>query len=148
MAGIELKSVPFTANVNDFDNTSASMPALASLGGMSSKTATLLPAINLQPIPFLGATAAFFVCYLIYVAIYRLYFHPLAKFPGSKLAALTRWYETYYDVFNGIGMYMWEIEKMHRKYGMFPSLQSYFPVLTPMHRPNRPYQSLRTSRRR
>ncbi|KAE9979524.1 hypothetical protein BLS_009730 [Venturia inaequalis] len=115
MAGIELKPAPFA--VNDFDNSSASMTVLASLGGMGTKTATLLPAINLQPIPLLGAAAAFLVCYLIYVAIYRLYFHPLAKFPGPKLAALTRWYETYYDVFNGVGMYIWEIEKMHQKYG-------------------------------
>jgi hypothetical protein len=53
---------------------------------------------------------------LIALAIYRLYFHPLAKFPGPKLAALTRGYEFYYDVIK-CGMYLKKIEKLHEKYG-------------------------------
>jgi hypothetical protein len=54
--------------------------------------------------------------YLIGGAVYRLYLSPLAKFPGPKLAALTLWYEFYYDVVKS-GMYMAEIAKMHEKYG-------------------------------
>lgn len=55
--------------------------------------------------------------YTIYGIIYRLYLSPVAKFPGRKLAALTFWYEFYYDVVKR-GEYVWEIQKMHEEYGM------------------------------
>lgn len=48
--------------------------------------------------------------------IYRLTFHPLAKIPGPKLAALTHLYEGYYDVVNK-GRYIFEVGEMHKKYG-------------------------------
>lgn len=55
--------------------------------------------------------------HIVYLSIYRLCFHPLSKFPGPKLAALTVWYEFYYD---GIkrGKYVFEVGKMHEKYGI------------------------------
>ncbi|EMD90794.1 hypothetical protein COCC4DRAFT_127633 [Bipolaris maydis ATCC 48331] len=54
--------------------------------------------------------------YLLGLASYRLYLHPLARYPGPKLAALTVLYEFYFD---GIkrGRYTFEIERMHEKYG-------------------------------
>ena len=59
------------------------------------------------------------ISWLVYGILWRLYLSPLACFPGPKLAALTLWYECYYDVFKpGGGMYIWEIEKMHQRYGM------------------------------
>ncbi len=64
---------------------------------------------------------------LMYVAlkwIYRLYFHPLANFPGPKLAAMSTWYEGYYDVIQK-GQYIFQVEKMHKKYGWF------YPYFTP-----------------
>lgn len=66
-------------------------------------------------IPF---TSLSFLLYLIGLAVYRLFFHPLAKFPGPKLAAVTRYYEAYYDVWKH-GRYIWKIRDMHEKYGKF-----------------------------
>ncbi|RHZ55175.1 uncharacterized protein CDV56_107749 [Aspergillus thermomutatus] len=53
---------------------------------------------------------------LLVRCIYDLFFHPLRKFPGPKLAAIGSFYEFYYDVIKD-GTYLWEIEKMHRTYG-------------------------------
>ncbi|PVH77367.1 putative P450 monooxygenase, partial [Cadophora sp. DSE1049] len=50
------------------------------------------------------------------VAAYRLFLGPLAHFPGPKLAALTGWYETYFDCVKK-GRYWVEIERMHQQYG-------------------------------
>lgn len=52
-------------------------------------------------------------------AIHRLFFHPLAAFPGPKLAAITVLYEAYYDVWKG-GKYIFKLDELHRKYGMIP----------------------------
>ncbi|MCJ1258182.1 hypothetical protein MMC24_006013 [Lignoscripta atroalba] len=57
------------------------------------------------------------ILWILSGAIYRLYLSPLAKFPGPKLAALTLWYETYYDVWHR-GKYVYEIERMHKTYGI------------------------------
>ncbi|CAL3971606.1 unnamed protein product [Diplocarpon coronariae] len=49
-------------------------------------------------------------------AIYRLYFSPIARLPGPKLAVLSLWYEFYADVILG-GQYTFEIARMHVRYG-------------------------------
>ncbi|KAN0095715.1 cytochrome P450 [Hyaloscypha variabilis] len=48
--------------------------------------------------------------------VYSVYFGPLAKFPGPKLAAATLWYEFYYDVILQ-GRYTFKIKELHQKYG-------------------------------
>jgi hypothetical protein len=49
-------------------------------------------------------------------AIRRLYFHPLAHIPGPRLAALTWWYEFYYDAIQP-GQYIFKIQELHKQYG-------------------------------
>ncbi|KAL6232073.1 hypothetical protein BDW75DRAFT_243331 [Aspergillus navahoensis] len=49
-------------------------------------------------------------------AVVRLYFHPLSKFKGPKIAALTRWYEFYHDVICD-GTYVKYYPELHKKYG-------------------------------
>ncbi|PGH14041.1 hypothetical protein AJ79_03311 [Helicocarpus griseus UAMH5409] len=60
--------------------------------------------------------------WLVYVSalvIYRLFFHPLRHFPGPKLAAVSTYYETYYDWFRGPykGSNEFHVRELHKKYG-------------------------------
>lgn len=57
-----------------------------------------------------------FLIYLFLLLVFRLFFSPLACFPGPKLAAATGCVEFYHDYFKQ-GAYIYEIEKMHQKYG-------------------------------
>ena len=49
-------------------------------------------------------------------AIRRLFLHPLAHIPGPRLAALTWWYEFYFDVIQP-GQYVFKIQELHKRYG-------------------------------
>jgi hypothetical protein len=55
--------------------------------------------------------------YVVGLAVYRLYLSPLARFPGPKLAALSNWYEFYYDVILQ-GKFTFHINDLHKQYGM------------------------------
>lgn len=57
------------------------------------------------------------ICYLLGLGIYRLYLSPIAKFPGPRLAALTRWYEFYYELVQK-GQFTFHIQELHKTYGM------------------------------
>ncbi|KAJ3991848.1 cytochrome P450 [Lentinula boryana] len=46
------------------------------------------------------------------LAFYRLFFHPLHKYPGPILAALTDWYELYYNIVEG-GALITKIDDLH-----------------------------------
>jgi hypothetical protein len=70
--------------------------------------------------PILHLLATSFVFYLAGLAVYRLLLSPIAGFPGPKLAALTQWYECYYNVILP-GQFFLHIEALHDKYGMLSS---------------------------
>ncbi|KAF4626138.1 hypothetical protein G7Y89_g12019 [Cudoniella acicularis] len=66
------------------------------------------------------------VIWILYGSLWRLFLSPLSKFPGPKLAAWTLRYEFYFDVVkDGGGHYVWEIEKMHKKYGPVVRINPY-----------------------
>ncbi|KAI4170325.1 MAG: hypothetical protein LQ343_005078 [Gyalolechia ehrenbergii] len=70
-------------------------------------------------IPFAFFVLSFIVAWTIWgigLVIYRFHFHPLAKFPGPKLAIATYWYEFYFDVIRG-AKYTWKLYELHDQYG-------------------------------
>ncbi|KAL4914352.1 putative cytochrome P450 [Aspergillus aurantiobrunneus] len=80
-------------------------------------SAVRVPFLNLyNSYSLYGLLPAAFALYGVALVVYRLTLHPLARFPGPKIAAATRWYEFYHDVIRG-GMYIHEVKKMHQKYG-------------------------------
>lgn len=73
------------------------------------------------PAPLAGVVATVIVFAAVgsaALAIYRLCFSPLAlaRVPGPKIAAITAWYEFYWDCVQQ-GRYLFKIEQMHQKYG-------------------------------
>ncbi|KAL5363701.1 cytochrome P450 [Aspergillus floccosus] len=72
--------------------------------------------LNPRDTSFVALGLAGTLVWLVTLAIYRLYFHPLSKFPGPKIAAVTLWYETYHDVWRR-GKYVYKVKEMHEKYG-------------------------------
>lgn len=64
--------------------------------------------------PQLSDFSTHIVSQIIGVAIYRLYFHPLAKYPGPFWAKLTEWHEARST---WRGRRHLDIHAMHEKYG-------------------------------
>jgi hypothetical protein len=60
--------------------------------------------------------ALLYLAQLVLKGIYRITLHPLAKFPGPILAALTYKYEFYFDGIKG-GQFLDEIARLHQIYG-------------------------------
>ena len=87
---------------------------------------------------------AFVVGYCAALAIYRLYFSPLAKFPGPKLAAVSKWYEAYYEIILK-GKFSFHLDELHDRYGTIAkgSLADSSRRLIAVCRPNHSHHSRR-----
>lgn len=59
------------------------------------------------------------ITYVVSFCIHRLFFHPLRSIPGPKLAAMTGWYEAYFELLHkGLGgQFTFHIRDLHAKYG-------------------------------
>lgn len=66
----------------------------------------------------LAIAALLLVIWMVGTVVYRFFLHPLASFPGPKLAIATYCYEWYYDLIRG-GQYTFKLKKLHEKYGKF-----------------------------
>jgi len=77
---------------------------------------------NLSPGTLLLGLFISWLIYLVSLAFYRLYLSPISNFPGPKLAALSKWYEFYYEVVKK-GQFSFHIQKLHQKYGKICLLQ-------------------------
>jgi hypothetical protein len=83
-------------------------------GDITNPSPTLLSFFTLPSI--LLSFFALSILHLLTLTIYRLYLHPLSKFPGPRLAALTNWYEFYYDVLLQ-GQFTAHIQQLHQTHG-------------------------------
>ncbi|KAI1866811.1 uncharacterized protein JN550_007358 [Neoarthrinium moseri] len=95
----------------------------------------MLSIASITPLQVVGAAIATSGLYLLGRCIYILYLHPLAKFPGPKLAALSdAWWAWMFTSGRGAQIML----DVHRKYGdvvriapnelSFSSVQSYFDI--------------------
>ncbi|KAH7880890.1 uncharacterized protein C8R40DRAFT_1075660 [Lentinula edodes] len=71
---------------------------------------------------------SFFSFYIGTLVLYRLLFHPLRTFPGPVIAALTDWYEGYFNIVKG-GAFITELERLHKVYGKLGGP----PISSPAH---------------
>lgn len=89
----------------------------------------------------LWAVLGIVIYYVALQPLYRVTLHPLAGFPGPKLAAATKWYEFYFDfLVPPGGQFAAHITRLHRKYGQSRSsvahLMPYLPSTGPVIRIN------------
>ncbi|KAF9019739.1 cytochrome P450 [Hymenopellis radicata] len=71
---------------------------------------------TLQQLSYLQLFFLLVVARFLYLLVYRLYLHPLKAFPGPRLAAVTEYYQGYFEVWKN-GMFVQHLEKLHEIYG-------------------------------
>ncbi|KAF9019750.1 cytochrome P450 [Hymenopellis radicata] len=95
---------------------------------------------TVKQLSYLQLLSILVVLRVIYVVLYRLYFHPLKSFPGPRLAAITGFYQGYFVVWKN-GMFVRHVEKLHEIYGPvvrvrpnelhFSSPEAFFSIYAP-----------------
>lgn len=70
----------------------------------------------LTPLLLASVAAAAVFTYAASLVIYRLYFHPLAKYPGNWIDKITEWHDVYYTFTGNRHMVH---QALHEKYGDF-----------------------------
>jgi hypothetical protein len=68
-------------------------------------------------IVLLHSCADFLLVQIIYLVVYRIYFHPLSKFPGPKLASISDLWTVWYSIKGQSHLKAYEV---HQKYGSNP----------------------------
>ncbi|KAK6502936.1 hypothetical protein TWF481_007977 [Arthrobotrys musiformis] len=58
-----------------------------------------------------------YVVYLIGLAVYRIWFHPLSSFPGPKAAAVSEYWEAWWNIWPHKGGCLFEVERLHKVHG-------------------------------
>lgn len=78
-----------------------------------------LSLLHLELLIYAAAVSVFLV---FIVGVKRIYYHPLSKFPGPRIAAFTTLYGFYFDVVKGgIGIKRWP--DLHKRYGTPKAIQ-------------------------
>lgn len=77
---------------------------------------------TISPIHFCLLLSILLLCYLAGLCFYRLYLHPLAKYPGPFLAKVTNLYGFYHGYRRDIHLDVW---RCHEKYGSQIWLQAF-----------------------
>ncbi|KAI4252461.1 MAG: hypothetical protein LQ352_004272 [Teloschistes flavicans] len=77
----------------------------------------LTPLFNASPSRLAIWLALTFFGYSLVRVIHRIFFHPLARVPGPKLAAATLLYQTYYSFAGSRSRFYIQIAKLHQAYG-------------------------------
>lgn len=91
---------------------------------MANATDSWIDALKALVLPWPAAATTLVLAYVAYwfgLVVYRLYFHPLAGFPGPRLAAATSWWEFYYDVVKD-GELVFQLPRLHEKYGIISAV--------------------------
>ena len=63
-----------------------------------------------------SAALATVTAYALYVVVYNVYFHPLAKFPGPPLAGATEYWKAYIECIASRS-FCHELVGLHARYG-------------------------------